>query len=119
MDTRLATLVEQARTYSAFADHQRHLYTSPDLDAVVQAARQALTADGAAAATVFDDLSGERTEVGSDETSAAVRSRLGRVAGDDQRQGPGRPKLGVVSREISLLPRHWEWLEAHSGGASA
>lgn len=34
-------------------------------------------------------------------------------------QGPGRPKLGVVSREVSLLPRHWEWLAAQSGGASA
>ncbi|HKQ30957.1 MAG TPA: DUF2239 family protein, partial [Burkholderiales bacterium] len=33
--------------------------------------------------------------------------------------GPGRPKLGVVSREVSLLPRHWEWLVAQSGGASA
>ena len=33
--------------------------------------------------------------------------------------GPGRPKLGVVSREISLLPRHWEWLEAQPNGASA
>lgn len=30
----------------------------------------------------------------------------------------GRPKLGVVSREISLLPRHWEWLAAQRGGAS-
>jgi hypothetical protein len=35
------------------------------------------------------------------------------------RVGPGRPKLGVVSREISLLPRHWEWLEAQPSGASA
>ena len=33
--------------------------------------------------------------------------------------GPGRPKLGVVSREISLLPRHWEWLEGQPQGASA
>lgn len=33
--------------------------------------------------------------------------------------GPGRPKLGVVSREVSLLPRHWEWLAAQPGGASA
>ncbi|MBL4683620.1 MAG: DUF2239 family protein [Nannocystaceae bacterium] len=30
----------------------------------------------------------------------------------------GRPKLGVVGREISLLPRHWEWLAAQRGGAS-
>lgn len=33
--------------------------------------------------------------------------------------GPGRPKLGVMSREVSLLPRHWEWLATQSGGASA
>ncbi len=31
---------------------------------------------------------------------------------------PGRPKLGVVSREVTLLPRHWEWLAAQPGGAS-
>ncbi|MCB9549210.1 MAG: DUF2239 family protein [Myxococcales bacterium] len=33
--------------------------------------------------------------------------------------GPGRPRLGVVSREVSLLPRHWAWLSAQRGGASA
>ncbi len=33
--------------------------------------------------------------------------------------GPGRPRLGVVSREVSLLPRHWEWLESQQSGASA
>ncbi|WP_396593547.1 DUF2239 family protein [Brevundimonas sp. R86498] len=30
----------------------------------------------------------------------------------------GRPKLGVVPREVTLLPRHWEWLSAQPGGAS-
>jgi uncharacterized protein len=33
-------------------------------------------------------------------------------------RGPGRPKLGVVAREITLLPRHWEWLAQQPGGAS-
>lgn len=33
-------------------------------------------------------------------------------------RGPGRPKLGVTAREVTLLPRHWEWLAAQSGGAS-
>ncbi len=33
-------------------------------------------------------------------------------------RGPGRPKLGVVAREITLLPRHWEWLAQQTGGAS-
>jgi uncharacterized protein len=32
--------------------------------------------------------------------------------------GPGRPKLGVVAREVTLLPRHWEWLKTQPGGAS-
>jgi hypothetical protein len=35
------------------------------------------------------------------------------------RPGPGRPRLGVVAREVTLLPRHWEWLERQRGGASA
>lgn len=34
-------------------------------------------------------------------------------------KGPGRPKLGVTSREVSLLPRHWDWLEEQPSGASA
>jgi uncharacterized protein len=33
-------------------------------------------------------------------------------------KGPGRPKLGVVPREVTLLPRHWEWLATQTGGAS-
>lgn len=35
------------------------------------------------------------------------------------KRGRGRPKLGVVSREVSLLPRQWEWLETQSGGVSS
>jgi len=33
-------------------------------------------------------------------------------------KGPGRPKLGVVAREVTLLPRHWDWLSTQPGGAS-
>jgi hypothetical protein len=44
------------------------------------------------------------------------------ATGDDGAQppsrGPGRPKLGVVAREVTLLPRHWEWLAKQRGGAS-
>lgn len=32
--------------------------------------------------------------------------------------GPGRPKLGVIAREVTLLPRHWDWLKSQPGGAS-
>ena len=39
-----------------------------------------------------------------------------RPTGDTAR--PGRPKLGVAAREVTLLPRHWDWLAAQPGGAS-
>ena len=34
-------------------------------------------------------------------------------------RGRGRPRLGVIAREVTLLPRHWDWLNAQRGGASA
>jgi uncharacterized protein len=37
---------------------------------------------------------------------------------DEPARGPGRPKLGVVAREVTLLPRHWAWLNDQPGGAS-
>ena len=48
-----------------------------------------------------------------------ARARLGpaRVPTAEKR-GPGRPKLGVVAREVTLLPRHWDWLAGQPGGAS-
>lgn len=59
------------------------------------------------------------------ETSAPVeldvRGTLSDVAAryaDPEKPGPGRPKLGVVAREVTLLPRHWEWLATQPGGAS-
>lgn len=36
----------------------------------------------------------------------------------DLARGRGRPRLGVVAREITLLPRHWDWLNSQPGGAS-
>ncbi|HEY4303775.1 MAG TPA: DUF2239 family protein, partial [Gemmatimonadaceae bacterium] len=38
--------------------------------------------------------------------------------GEPAVRGRGRPKLGVVAREVTLLPRHWDWLNAQPGGAS-
>src|SRR3954469_1371602 len=37
---------------------------------------------------------------------------------DAEAPRPGRPKLGVVPREVTLLPRHWDWLASQRGGAS-
>lgn len=46
--------------------------------------------------------------------------RPGLDAGETEapRQGKGRPKLGVIAREVTLLPRHWDWLASQPGGAS-
>ncbi|MFV2008051.1 MAG: DUF2239 family protein, partial [Longimicrobiales bacterium] len=80
---------------------------------------------------IFDDYTGQVVEVDLRGTPAEVLRRLSGGNGDggpalesatdeDQpRRGPGRPRLGVVGREVTLLPRHWTWLEAQRGNASA
>ncbi len=68
---------------------------------------------------LFDDLTGRQLEIDWRGTAYDVVGRLltqRAVAAAPKR--PGRPKLGVVAREITLLPRHWEWLSAQPGGAS-
>jgi len=48
--------------------------------------------------------------------AAEVRARYGEPAPEPR--GRGRPRLGVTAREVTLLPRHWDWLAAQPGGAS-
>ena len=51
--------------------------------------------------------------------SGGAQALADRLAGPaDAPRGRGRPKLGVVAREVTLLPRHWEWLAGQPGGAS-
>jgi len=66
---------------------------------------------------VFDDSTGRQIEIDFRGSVEDVLSRLGVVAPPPAR--PGRPRLGVVAKEVTLLPRHWEWLAGQSGGASA
>jgi uncharacterized protein len=65
---------------------------------------------------IFDDQSGRQVDF---DLRGAMDEVLARALPAKPRPGPGRPKLGVASREISLLPRHWEWLEHQPNGASA
>ena len=71
---------------------------------------------------VFDDATGKVVDLDTRGSEKEIRKRLEVVqappSDDTKKSGPGRPKLGVVSREIALLPRHWEWLATQSGGAS-
>ncbi|APW60818.1 DUF2239 family protein [Paludisphaera borealis] len=69
---------------------------------------------------IFDDETSEQVEIDLRGTVDDVLKRFERSteAADDAPRGPGRPRLGVVSREVTLLPRHWEWLGDQPGGAS-
>ena len=77
---------------------------------------------------IFDDLTGRAIDLdlrGSDRRhprADLARSKNSEPVPADppvsEPRGRGRPKLGVVAREVTLLPRHWEWLGAQPGGAS-
>ncbi|GAO01857.1 DUF2239 family protein [Anaeromyxobacter sp. PSR-1] len=98
--------------YTAFAGARR--IASGALREVLPALKAHHDAGGAPA-LVFHDASGKQVDFDLRGTVAEVLAR----AEPPRRAGPGRPRLGVVSREISLLPRHWEWLERQPGGISA
>jgi len=65
---------------------------------------------------IFEDRSGRRMQF---DFRGSVEEVMARTLPPPARAGRGRPKLGVVSREVSLLPRHWEWLETQPQGISA
>jgi len=81
---------------------------------------------------IFDETTSEPIDVDFRGTTDDVLGRIPATAGitavpEESRaleargpevRGPGRPKLGVVAREVTLLPRHWEWLNRQRGGAS-
>lgn len=74
---------------------------------------------------VFDARTSEPLELDLRGSAQAVTRRMQAtaVAADaaqaPPRPRPGRPRLGVVAREVTLLPRHWQWLAEQPGGASA
>jgi hypothetical protein len=97
----------------AFAGH-RLLARGPAM-AVVAAVRAAT--DAGETVLVFDAVTGAVVDLDLRGDVAAVLARLIPASGPEKR-GPGRPKLGVTAREVTLLPRHWDWLSGQPGGAS-
>lgn len=85
------------------------------LSDVAVAVQAAMTAEPAASILTFDDTTGGVIDLdlrgGADEIAA-------RYAVAEVPRTRGRPKLGVVAREVTLLPRQWDWLNAQPGGAS-
>ena len=96
---------------SAFAGHE--LIARGPLPEVALAAKAAWD-DGRARLLIFDDETGRQIEIDFRGDSAEVAAKL--ASPPPQR---GRPRLGVTSREVTLLPSHWEWLAEQPGGASA
>ncbi|MFW0765597.1 DUF2239 family protein [Trabulsiella odontotermitis] len=73
---------------------------------------------------IFNDRNGKRLDIhihGDEASALAVYPELGSHQSEETAvvKSRGRPKLGVSSKEVTLLPRHWEWLATQSGGASA
>lgn len=104
--------------HTAFHDATR--IAGGPLAAIALAVKAAFTTDPAAAILVFDDATGKVVDLdlrGSDAEIAARYAPRTDEATDIPR-GRGRPKLGVVAREVTLLPRHWGWLALQPGGAS-
>lgn len=119
----------QTTTCTAFEGSVR--LASGDLVTVATAARIAADEGATDPVLVFDDVTGQVIDLdlrGSlDDVRRWARKAMATVAvpSDGQAEepsgprGPGRPRLGVVAREVTLLPRHWEWLNGQPGGASA
>jgi len=66
---------------------------------------------------VFEDATGRQVDLDTRGTPDEILARYSEPASTEPR-GRGRPRLGVVAREVTLLPRHWEWLASQPGGAS-
>lgn len=84
-----------------------------------RAAGAVLVFDDATGRPVDLDLRGSEEEVRARAECQADELRAPSDAAEPARRGPGRPRLGVVGKEVTLLPRHWGWLSSQSGGASA
>jgi len=75
---------------------------------------------------IFDDATGALIDVDFRGTPEEVVANLARrtaaglfTGNTSQKRSPGRPKLGVIAREVTLLPGQWDWLDEQAGGASA
>jgi hypothetical protein len=117
-------VMNQPATYTAFAGDRR--IASGPLEQTVLRTKAHLDRGETAPVLVFEDHTGVQIDFDWRGTPDEVVARLAAhpyLAQPEPppapRTGPGRPKLGVVSREVSLLPRHWDFLKTQAGGASA
>jgi uncharacterized protein len=126
---RIFVMSQQTKTCTAF-EGVRRIASGAFVD-VALAVKQATGRGEQAPVLIFDDVTSQPVEFDLRGTADEVRERLAREemgapARDEPAdpsdantpRGRGRPKLGVVAREVTLLPRHWDWLNSRPGGAS-
>ena len=111
-----------SETFTAFQG-QRRLASGPLAD-VALAIRRAGPRESEPIA-IFSDSNGRAIDLDLRGSPDEILARLPlpanpteELAASTEPRGRGRPRLGVVAREVTLLPRHWEWLNAQPGGAS-
>ncbi|MDO9181477.1 MAG: DUF2239 family protein [Bacteriovorax sp.] len=107
-------------TYTAF-DGNKLLFQGPLSDIVLKIKKRLGKAENSSI-LIFSDSTGKTMDFNFQGNERDVQRRLEVYVTEEvpkDNSGPGRPKLGVISREVSLLPRHWEWLATQSGGASS
>jgi uncharacterized protein len=100
--------------YTAYIGNS--LIASGSIEEILPILKKSFDRDRGAMILTFHDQTGEPVDFDLRGSLSEVQSRVVR---HEPRSGPGRPKLGVVAREISLLPRHWDWLSEQPNGASA
>lgn len=100
-------------TYTAFASSKQ--IASGELAEVASVIKKQIGKAVATDILIFADATGRVVDI---DWRGSVDDVVNRLTGSDKKAGPGRPKLGVTSREVSLLPRHWDWLAKQPGGAS-
>jgi uncharacterized protein len=110
---RIILAMESHDGYTSFAGSR--LLASGDLATMLSGTKAYLDAKGGETVLIFHDGSGDQVDFDFRGTADEVVSR---AVPPSPPRGPGRPKLGVVGGEVSLLPRHWEWLERQPQKAS-
>ncbi|HEX4050166.1 MAG TPA: DUF2239 family protein [Steroidobacteraceae bacterium] len=112
-------------SYTAFSGLRR--IASGPLQMVALVVKQAIESRAAGPVLIFNDATGRSVDVDTRGSDQEVLARLPPPtatdsvvveAGAGKPRSRGRPKLGVIPREVTLLPRHWEWLAKQPGGAS-
>ncbi len=117
-------------SYTSFNGHKR--IASGRLTVNALAVKHALASVVPSPQLTFCDQTGQVVEIDMRGSDAEMLARLppegrqlqgsGSALSNSEESGEprgrGRPKLGVVAREVTLLPRHWDWLAAQPGGAS-